>query len=166
MSDLAGDICLLLVRELEGFRREIALFPDDVSLWQTAPGITNTAGNLALHVAGNLQHFIGGVLGGTGYIRDRELEFSRRSGTRAEIVAEIDATLAVVRRVVPGVPAIVFDEIYPEAVIRSRKIGTRVFLLHLCAHAAYHLAQAGYLRRVITRDERSSGAIPLEELTE
>ena len=94
-----------MVRELEGLKREIALFPDDASVWQTVPGVTNSAGNLALHVAGNLQYFIGGVLGGTGYVRNRELEFGRRSGTRAEIAAELDAAIRVVRDVLPGLSA-------------------------------------------------------------
>ena len=62
---LAGHMSDLLVRELEGLRREIALFPDDASIWRTVPGVTNSAANLALHVAGNLQHFVGRVLGGT-----------------------------------------------------------------------------------------------------
>src|SRR5678815_2545300 len=70
-------------------QREIELFPDDELLWKTPPGIANSAGNLALHVCGNLQYFVGAVLGETGYVRDRPLEFSRRSGTRAELVREL-----------------------------------------------------------------------------
>ena len=98
MSRPAADFALSLVRELEGFKRELALFPDDASVWTTVPGITNSAGNLALHVAGNLQYFIGTVLGGTGYVRHRELEFGRRSGSRAwKMYAELDAAIAVVR---------------------------------------------------------------------
>src|SRR6186713_2326213 len=71
-------IAALLQRELAGFEREIGLFPDDETLWRTMPGVPNSAGNLALHVAGNLQHFVGAVLGGSAYVRDRNGEFSRR----------------------------------------------------------------------------------------
>ncbi len=73
MNILTTDVRSLLVRELEGFKREIALFPDDASVWKTVPGVTNSAGNLAMHVAGGLQHFIGGVLGGSGYVRNRRI---------------------------------------------------------------------------------------------
>jgi len=84
MKALNDDLMRLMVRELEGFKREIGLFPDDESAWRTVPGITNSAANLAMHVAGGLQHFVGTLLGKTGYVRNRALEFNRRSGLRAE----------------------------------------------------------------------------------
>jgi hypothetical protein len=86
MTDLGRNLSILLLRELATFERELALFPDDQTIWRTAPGMGNPAGNLALHVAGNLQHYVGAVLGGTGYERRREAEFSRRSGTRGDLV--------------------------------------------------------------------------------
>ena len=103
MNPFAADLSLALVRELEGFKRELARFPDDETVWSTSSGVTNSAGNLALHVAGNLQHFIGTVLGGTGYVRNRELEFGQRSGPRENVYAELDAAIAVVRRVLPSI---------------------------------------------------------------
>ncbi len=89
MNDFATNLATLLVRDLNDLARELDLFGDDESVWKTAPGVANSAGNLALHVAGNLQHFIGAGLGATGYVRNRELEFSRSSGTRAHIKAEL-----------------------------------------------------------------------------
>ena len=135
MTTLNDELMVLMVRELEGFKREIALFPDDDSAWRTVPGITNSAANLAIHVAGGLQHFVGALLGRTGYVRNRALEFSRRSGARAEVIAELDRAIAV-----------------------------RIFLIHLCAHAAMHLGQAGYLRRALTTDSLSSSPVPFEPL--
>ena len=105
MNDLTTNLTTLLVRELKAFARELDLYPDDASVWKTTPGITNSTGNLALHVAGNLQHFIGAVLGGTGYVRNRELEFSRSSGTRAEIKAELAAAITAVEKTLPGLSA-------------------------------------------------------------
>jgi hypothetical protein len=165
VNQAAHDIALAMVRELEGLKREIALFPDDESPWQTVPGVTNSAANLALHVAGNLQYYVGGLLGSTGYVRNRELEFGRRSGTRAEIASEIDAAIRVVRDVLPGLSAETFDAPLPEAVM-GLPFRTGMFLLHLSGHAAFHLGQAGYLRRVITGDATSSGPIPLQPLSE
>ena len=164
MNPFAADLSLALVRELEGFKRELALFPDDESVWTTSSGVTNSAGNLALHVAGNLQHFIGAVLGGTGYVRNRELEFGQRSGPRENIYAELDAAIAVVRKVLPGMSDEKLDADFPEAVMGS-KFRTGTFLVHLCSHAGFHLGQAGYLRRIITRDSTSSGPVPLGPLS-
>jgi len=164
MSNLAQDITTLLVRELEGFKRELELFPDDETLWRTVPGVNNSAGNLAMHVAGGLQYLVGSVLGQTGYVRNRELEFARRSGTRAELAAEIDRTIAVVRDVLARVPESALLAPYPEPIL-GLTFGTRLGLLHLCAHAAFHLGQAGYLRRVLTGEAaQSSGPLPLTPL--
>src|SRR5688572_17621381 len=86
----SADAARVRERELGGVQREVALFPDDTLLWRTAPATPNAPANLALHVAGGIQHFIGAALGGTGYVRDRAAEFSRRSGTRADLHAELD----------------------------------------------------------------------------
>src|SRR5438552_3925373 len=103
MVDLLRELRLILVRDLETFIREVELYPDDELIWKTVPGISNSTGNLALHVRGNLQHFIGAILGGTGYVRNREDELGRRAGSRAELarelrqaIAAIDATFAKV----------------------------------------------------------------------
>ena len=163
MNQAAHDIALAMVRELEGLKREISLFPDDESPWQTVPGVTNSAANLALHVAGNTQYYIGTLLGGTGYVRNREVEFGRRSGSRAAIVVELDAAVRVVRDVLAPLPGDRFDAEFPEPVM-GMKFRTGLFLVHLCTHAGFHLGQAGYLRRVITGDSASSGPIPLGPL--
>jgi hypothetical protein len=163
VSQVTHDIVQLLTRELEGFRREIQLFPDDDSVWRTVPGVTNSAGNLAIHVAGGLQYMVGALLGGTGYVRNREAEFSRRSGTRTEIVAEIDRAIVVVRDVLLRLPQDRLADDLPEAVMGVR-FRTGIFLLHLCAHAGFHLGQAGYLRRMMTGDTTSSGPLPLAPL--
>ena len=163
MNQTALDVSHLLVRELEGLTREIELFPDDEAVWRTVPGVTNSAGNLALHVAGNLQYYIGAVFGGTGYVRDRDAEFGRRSGPRTEIVAELAAAIRVVRDVLPGMSQERFDADFPEPLM-GMTLRTGLFLLHLCVHAGFHLGQAGYLRRMMTAHAASSGPIPLAPL--
>ena len=164
MTDLGRDVTTLLTRELEGFKREIAMFPDDENLWRAVPGVTNSAGNLAIHVAGGLQYLVGSLLGHTGYVRNRELEFGRRSGSRAEVMAELDRAQEVVRNVLPRLSDSDLAGDFPEPVL-GVTFGTQIFLLHLCAHAGLHLGQAGYLRRAMTGDPRSSGPLPLGPLT-
>jgi hypothetical protein len=164
MEDFTTNLATLLVRELNAFSRELDLFPDDQAVWKTAPGVTNSAANLALHVAGNLQHFVGAVLGTTGYVRNRELEFARSSGPRAEIKAEIEAAIRVVSGVLPGLTAEVLARPYPLGMFPGKQIRTDLFLQHLCSHAAFHLGQAGYLRRVITGDTTSASPVSLATL--
>jgi hypothetical protein len=163
MKALNDDLMRLMVRELEGFKREIGLFPDDESTWRTVPGITNSAANLAMHVAGGLQHFVGALLGKTGYVRNRALEFSRRSGSRAEVIAELDQAIRTVRDVMPRLSEADLSGDFSPPVIDAA-VGVRTFLIHLCAHAAMHLGQAGYLRRALTGNSISSGPLPFEPL--
>jgi hypothetical protein len=163
VNPFAADLTVALVRELEGFKRELALFPDDETVWTASSGVTNSAGNLALHVAGNLQYFIGTVLGGTAYVRNRELEFGQRSGPRENVYAELDAAIAVVRRVLPSISNDRLGQEFPEQLM-GMKFRTSTFLVHLCAHAGFHLGQAGYLRRILTGDSTSSSPIPLQPL--
>ena len=155
----------VLVRELDAFAREVDSYPDDETIWQTVPGITNSCGNLALHAAGNLQHFVGAVLGGTGYVRDRDDEFSRRAGTRAELVAELIRAREVVARVLAELPPAVLADEYPETVA-GRRLATGVFLVHLATHLAFHLGQAGYLRRTLTGESRSTSPVSIPALAD
>lgn len=164
MSALAESVSRLLVRELEGFARELELFPDDESVWRTVPGVTNSAANLALHVAGNLQHYVGAVLGGTGYVRDRAAEFGRREGPRSVVIQEVRTAIRVVEDVLRDLPAERLALEYPEPV-DGLAFRTDRFLLHLCTHAAFHLGQAGCGRRALTAENRSSGPIPLRAMS-
>ena len=86
---LLEDLKRLYLREIATLERELALYPDDESVWKEPPGLPNPAGTLFLHLAGSLQHFFGAVLGGSGYARDRAAEFSRRGVPRGEIAREL-----------------------------------------------------------------------------
>jgi hypothetical protein len=163
MTESARWIAVLLTRELESFERELRLFPDDASVWRTAPGVTNSAGTLAVHVSGNLLHFVGAVLGSSGYIRDRPGEFTARDRSRASLIADLNAARDVVTRIVPALTEDDLSQQYPEEVGGVRMI-TGLFLTHLCAHLAFHLGQASYLRRVVTGDQRSTSPLPLKPL--
>ena len=163
MSDLGNNLALLLVRELQTFERELDLFADEAAIWKMAPPLSNSAANLALHVAGNLQYFVGTVLGGTGYVRDREREFSRRSGGRAEVKAELQAAMRAVAGTLERLPETQLAGDYPEPV-NGVRMRTDRFLMHLSVHAGYHLGQASSVRRAVTGENRSSGPVPLAPL--
>lgn len=165
MTPLAADLLPILRRDLRCLMREVPLFPDDASLWRTVPGIANSAGNVALHVAGNLQHFVGAVLGATGYVRQREREFAQREGTRASVVAELEAAMAAVEAGLAALTPEVQAGPFPAPVGPHRPV-TGIFLVHLATHLAFHLGQAGYLRRALTGDAASAGGMSLAELLE
>src|SRR5687768_7793652 len=130
----------LIIRELRAVQRELDLYPDDASVWKAIPGVPNTGGTLALHLAGNLQHFIGAILGRTGYVRDRDAEFARRDVPRAELKAGLDAAIAAVERTLDALPPGALDGPYPEP-IAKKSVHAGTFGLHLLSHLAYHLGQ-------------------------
>jgi len=163
MTPLAADLLVLLRRDLRCFIREVETFPDDATLWRTVPGISNSAGNLALHVAGNLRHFVGTVLGGTGYQRHRDAEFAQRSGTRAEVAALLEAAAAEVEAGLEALTDEALARPYPQELLGHRPPTGR-FLLHLSTHLAFHLGQAGYLRRVLTGEAGATGGMGIAEL--
>jgi len=162
---MTEDVRRLLVRELGAFAREVELFPDDESLFRTVPGVTNSAGNLALHVCGNLKHFVGAVLGGTGYVRTRDAEFATRSGRREDVARELHETATIVSEALARLPGEALERSYPQPVA-NLELPCRLFLIHLAVHLSFHLGQAGYLRRIVTGDGRSSGPVALQALAE
>jgi hypothetical protein len=147
MVPVLDELQILLLRDLDAFAREIQAFPDDNALWRTAPGVANAAGNLALHVAGNLRHFVGGLLGGIPYQRNRELEFSRKQGTRQEVVEELQAARQAVVTALSGLTEQGLRAEFP-AEMEGRRLSTEALLVRLSVHLAYHLGQADYLRRL------------------
>ncbi|MEX2153144.1 MAG: DinB family protein [Gemmatimonadaceae bacterium] len=162
---LRSTLQTLLTRELRAVRREIEAYPDDASIWRSAPGIPNTGGTLALHVAGNIQHFFGAILGRDGYKRDRDLEFARRDVPRKELLAGIDAAIASVDRTLPRLDDAALTAPYPEP-IAKRRVSTEDFAVHLASHLAYHLGQLDYHRRAVTGDPKGVDAVSVRELPE
>ena len=152
-----------VTRELRAVRREVAAYPDDAALWRELPGVPNAGGTLALHLAGNLRHYVGAVLGGTGYVRDRPREFAARGVPRAEVLAQLDAALADVTRVLPALDAATLAAEYPER-FGGQAFTTAEFLVHVGAHLAYHLGQLDYHRRAATGDAAGVGALASGEL--
>ncbi len=163
MTPLAADLLVLLRRDLRCFIREVEAFSDDATLWRTLPGLRNSAGNLALHVAGNLRSYVGGVLGGTGYQRDREGELGRREGSRAEVIAALEGAILEVELGLKAVTEAALAAPFPMAV-GGLQPATGRFLVHLASHLAFHLGQAGYLRRALTADATTTGGMSIKEL--
>lgn len=160
---MIADLRRLLARDLATLRREVEAYPDDASLWAVVPGLPNPGGTLALHLCGNLRHFIGAGLGRNGYVRDREAEFALRDLPRAELVAEISRATADVDAALEALDPARLREPFPLAVGGVHP-QTRLFILHLLAHLAFHLGQLDAHRRVATGDPRGAGAMAVADL--
>ncbi|MCJ7466455.1 MAG: DinB family protein [Maribacter sp.] len=137
-------------RDLEKLRIEIDLYNSESSLWVVDKNITNSGGNLCLHLLGNLNTFIGGVLGKTGYIRDREAEFSLKNVPKTELMLKIDDLIVVVDRTLSRLTHKQLHENYPVLVFKD-EMTVEYFLVHLASHLSYHLGQINYHRRFFDR---------------
>ena len=165
MNHVVSAIGTMLLRELVSLRKEIEAYPSDEALWKVVPGIANSGGTLALHLTGNLQYFIGTVLGGSGYQRDRNAEFAMRGLTRADLIDRVDQTTAVLGRTFTSLNDAVLTGKYPEPVAKVR-LRTGDFLIHLQSHLAYHLGQMDYHRRAVTGNSKGVEAVSVRELPE
>lgn len=157
--NLIEDLRRILLRDIDTLRREIELYPDDDSVWREAPGLPNSGGTLVLHLAGNLRHYFGAVVGKSGYVRDRPAEFSTRGLSRQELVQIIAAAHAEVGEALDHMDPALLDETSPEP-NWGQSIPTHLFFLHLAVHLTYHLGQIDYHRRAVTGDSASAGALP------
>ena len=138
----------LYERDLNKLRTEIESYSNEADIWKTVDGISNSGGNLCLHITGNLQHFVGGVIGESGYVRDRPAEFENKNVSRDEMLATIDSTKAVVVDTLNKLTDEDFAKKYPIEVF-GEPITTGYFLTHLTSHLNYHLGQINYHRRLL-----------------
>ena len=153
----------VIVRDMKAVGREVEAYPDDASLWRTPPGVTNAGGTLALHLCGNVQHFFGAILGGTGYVRDRAAEFSRRDVPRAEILQQVNAAVAAAERGLAQLTDASLAARFPE-VIAGHTVETSDWLIHLAVHLGYHLGQMDYHRRLVTGKGDTVGTMAVPQL--
>ena len=138
----------LLNSDLLKLKSEIGLYQDEKNLWLTDKAITNSAGNLCLHLVGNLNTYIGKEIGKTNYVRNRELEFSLKDVPRTELLQKVDDTMQVVQDALNKMKAEDLSKEYPMLVF-DKKTTTEYFLVHLIAHLGYHLGQINYHRRLL-----------------
>lgn len=155
-------LAAVISRELRTIERELNAYQTEDQVWALPPGIPNSGGTLALHAAGNLRHFIGTVLGGGSFVRNREAEFSLRDVPRAELIDGLRQADTVVRETLTSIDPARFAEPYPMPVA-NRRVNTGEFLAHLATHLAYHVGQLDFHRRTVTGDASGVGAVsPLE----
>lgn len=142
-------LAALYSRDLTRLIQELQAFPSDEILWQRAPGVKNSAGNLVLHLEGNLREYIGRQLGNVAYTRERDQEFALGGLSREELVRRMEQVKELVAKVVAGLSDANLASRYPEDVLQT-PLSSHDFLVHLHGHINFHLGQIDYLRRILT----------------
>ena len=137
----------IFLRELNKLRTELTLYKDEKNLWITQNQVSNTAGNLFLHLTGNVNHFIGAQLGNTGYVREREKEFSEKNVAREEMIGQLDETIEMAKKVFGQLSDADLSKQFPLNTFGENRT-VHFVLIQLTAHLEYHLGQINYLRRL------------------
>ena len=139
---------ILFARDLKRLRNEIELYNNEDNLWEIEKNITNSAGNLCLHLIGNLNTYIGREIGETDYIRNRELEFSLKHIPKADLLKNIDKTILIVDSALNKLTQEDLIKEYP-VIVFDTATSTEYLLLHLTTHLSYHIGQINYHRRLL-----------------
>jgi uncharacterized damage-inducible protein DinB len=145
---LTTTLIALFERDLTKLKTELLAYQSEEAIWKTEAAIANSAGNLALHLIGNLNTYIGAEIGKTGYVRNRPLEFSAKFVSRDKLVADIEATIEVIKNALPLLTEEDYQAEYPVLVF-EQKTSTEYFFIHLAVHLGYHLGQVNYHRRLL-----------------
>ncbi len=145
---MKNTLLTLFSRDLNRLYKDVEAYPNDAILWQKVDGIANPAGNLCLHLIGNLNEYIGRQIGHIPYERNRPYEFSATNIPKATLLDMITKTQIVVEKAIKGISAKQFKEKYPENVL-GYDMTVHFFLVHLSGHLNYHLGQINYHRRIL-----------------
>ena len=135
-------------RDLGRLITELNLYKEEDNLWVIKEGISNAGGNLALHLLGNLNHFIGATLGHTGYVRYRDDEFSLKKIPLTDLVLNIENCKLMIKATLHKLSPEDLEKNFPIEVF-GKPLTTGFLLLHLTTHLTYHLGQINYHRRLL-----------------
>ncbi len=141
----------IIVRDLKEMVKEIDEL-DGQYLWVRMNGIINPAGVLAMHSCGNLKFFIGTCLGNTGYIRNREKEFSISKISKEKVIKEINDTITVVDQVLLNFPCEKLQDEMPDPPTQHKGRTIEFFLIQLCCHLSRHRGQLNYISRIVQQN--------------
>jgi uncharacterized damage-inducible protein DinB len=144
---LPEDLADIFTRDLATLAEEVRSTPNEL-LWKAMPGTINPVGTLAYHLCGNLQHFIGGILGGSGYVRNREAEFSHEHRSKELLITEIEKTSLAVKQALMQLTADDLNREMPDTPPHHKGRSVGYFLVQLVSHFARHSGQLNYLRRI------------------
>jgi hypothetical protein len=138
----------LYKRELEKLKLEILSYESDELLWKQFEG-TVPAGNICLYLTGNLQHYIGNIVGDSGYIRNKEAEMKARNLSRERLTEEIDATRNTVVNTLEEVSKTDLQKIFPTNEFEE-PVTTEYYLIHLLKNFSFYFGQIKYHHQLVS----------------
>ena len=139
---------LIFNRDLLRLKAEINSYKDESKIWIVENNITNSAGNLCLHLIGNLNTYIGAEFGKTNYVRNRELEFSLKNISKKDLIDKIENTIFVVEMSLKNISEKDLKNEH-QILVFDKKTTLEFLLVHLTTHLTYHLGQINYHRRLL-----------------
>jgi uncharacterized damage-inducible protein DinB len=145
---MIDELTKLFEQDLDRLKEEIEAFRQDRNLWKTTGNISNSAGNLCLHLVGNLNTFIGNNIGKFPYTRDREAEFSLKDVPKQKLIAQVEEVKEIVKRSLGKIDDATIEDVYIAHRL-GNEMSNSFLLMHLAAHLSYHLGQINYLRRML-----------------
>jgi len=145
---LSNTLANFYERDIRKLIGEVNLFTNEENLWRTKGSVKNASGNLVLHIIGGLNYLIGATLAQTGYVRDRDREFTRKDVERKDLVAQLEELIPMINKTMNALTHEHMEAEYP-LIFDNMKVPTSYVLLQLLLHLNYHLGQVNYLRRIL-----------------
>lgn len=142
------------VRKLRQLEERIEVCLDKLSneqIWGRAGENSNAAGNLCLHLAGNVRQWILHGVGGAPDVRQRDAEFAARgSVAHEELVKRLRETVAEACLTLQALPeARMTEMIRPQ----NFDISVTEAILHMLEHFAQHTGQIILLTKAATGED-------------
>ncbi|MEQ9404279.1 MAG: DUF1572 family protein [Cyclobacteriaceae bacterium] len=144
---LPSELKTLFERDLDRLSVELHSYENEATIWSVSSDIKNSAGNLVLHICGNLKHFIGATLNKSGYERDRDFEFSGKVST-SELTQNLNETKEMLSMYFERVSVDDMSDPYPLQPFGYPMTKSQ-FLIHLYGHLNWHMGQMNYHRRLL-----------------
>ncbi|MBS1623608.1 MAG: DUF1572 family protein [Bacteroidetes bacterium] len=148
MINYSAQFLDFFIRDLNKLKEELNAYQNEANIWKTDRQISNSAGTLTLHLIGNLNHFFGATLGNTGYVRQRDLEFSTRDVPRTILISDLDKAITMMQATFANLDNASLEQTFP-IMKHDKHETTGHFMIHLYGHLAYHLGQVNYHRRLL-----------------
>lgn len=163
MADLATTVSADLADYYQYIAAQVHKWVDPLTheqFWRNPYGYGNTAGHLILHLTGNLNYYIGARIAGTGYLRNRDREFTEPEKLdKTKVMRAFDDTIAMVVATVRNQKAA--DWTAPYSAERESEAKERFMILLRCAgHAYHHVGQLIFLNKEFAKEasQRSASA--------
>jgi len=135
-------------RDIRKLIEEVNLFSNEDNLWRTHGSVKNTSGNLVLHIMGGLNYLIGTQLAQTGYVRNRDQEFTSKGVKKEYLIAGLEELIPMINKTLNAFTQEDMEAEYP-LIFDDMKVSNSYVLLQLLLHLNYHLGQVNYLRRTL-----------------